>query len=164
MQVVIEQIKNEYSAAVIDIILPIQQIEFNVAITLEDQPDLLDIESNYYQTGGGFWGAKVDGELVGTIALIKFSDDSAAIRKMFVKKEFRGKEFKIAQSLLDGLISYCEKEGIDHLYLGTVSILQAALRFYERNGFLPIEKADLPLSFPLMSADNTFRQLNLKQN
>lgn len=162
MQVVIEKIKNEYSAAIIDIILPIQQIEFNVAITLEDQPDLLDIESNYYKTGGGFWGAKVNGELVGTIALIKFSENSGAIRKMFVKKEYRGKEFKIAQSLLEGLISYCRENGIENLYLGTVSILEAALRFYERNGFVPIEKADLPALFPLMSADNTFRQLNIK--
>ena len=162
MQVVIEQIKNEYSAAVIDIILPIQQIEFNVAITLEDQPDLLDIESNYYATGGGFWGAKVNGELVGTIALIRFSEDSAAIRKMFVKKEFRGKEYGIANALLQGLIAYSKENGINKLYLGTVTVLQAALRFYEKNGFEPIEKSNLPAAFPLMSADNTFRQLVIK--
>lgn len=162
MQVTIEQIKNEYSAAVIDIILPIQQIEFNVAITLEDQPDLLDIETNYYTSGGGFWGAKINGELVGTIALIKFAEDSGAIRKMFVKKEYRGKEYRIAQSLLEELISYCRKNGIDKLYLGTVTKLEAALRFYEKNGFQPIEKTDLPELFPLMSADNTFRQLSLK--
>lgn len=162
MNVHIEQIKNESSAAVIDIILPIQQIEFNVPITLNDQPDLLDIENVYYQTGGGFWGARVEEELAGTIALLKYDHDSAAIRKMFVKKEYRGKELGLAQQLLETLIAYCKENQIRHLYLGTVSVLQAAMRFYERNGFEKIEKSALPELFPLMNADNVFYHLAIK--
>lgn len=162
MEVLIVPIKNESSAAVIDIILPIQQIEFNVPITLNDQPDLLDIENAYYETGGGFWGAKVNEELAGTIALLKFDHSSAAIRKMFVKKEFRGKELSLAQRLLETLIEYCKDNGIQHLYLGTVSVLQAAMRFYERNGFEQIEKSALPKLFPLMSADNVFYHLTIQ--
>lgn len=162
MEVLIVPIKNESSAAVIDIILPIQQIEFNVPITLNDQPDLLDIENAYYQTGGGFWGAKVNEELAGTIALIKYDNDSAAIRKMFVKKDFRGKALGLAQLLLETLIAYCKDKNIRHLYLGTVSVLQAAMRFYERNGFEKIEKSALPKLFPVMSADNVFYHLAIK--
>lgn len=162
MEVSIEQIGNESSAAVINIILPIQQIEFNVPITLEDQPDLLNIEAAYHQSGGGFWGAKVNGALAGTIAMIKFDEDSGAIRKMFVKKEFRGKELSLAQNLLEKLIAYCKENKIAHLYLGTVSVLHAAIRFYERNGFVKVEKAALPVSFPLMNADNVFYHLTIK--
>lgn len=162
MEAQIAPIKNEYAAAIIDIILPIQQREFNVPITLQDQPDLLDIEKYYHASGGGFWGAHSDGELVGTIGMIRYSEDSGAIRKMFVKKEFRGKAFGIAQQLLERLIAYSKENGIKHLYLGTVTQLEAALRFYEKNGFVPIAKADLPKSFPLMSADNVFRHLPLK--
>ena len=162
MEVLIVPIKNESSAAVIDIILPIQQIEFNVPITLNDQPDLMDIENAYHKTGGGFWGAKVNEELAGTIALLKFDHSSAAIRKMFVKKEFRGKELSLAQRLLETLIEYCKDNGIQHLYLGTVSVLQAAMRFYERNGFEQIEKSALPKLFPLMSADNVFYRLTIQ--
>ncbi|MEZ0129349.1 GNAT family N-acetyltransferase, partial [Flavobacterium sp. LBUM151] len=48
---------------------------------------------------------------MGTIALIKFDEKKAAIRKMFVKKEYRGKEFSIAQKLLDTLIQYAKENG-----------------------------------------------------
>ncbi|MFY0256254.1 GNAT family N-acetyltransferase [Chitinophaga sp. 30R24] len=158
---IISIINNDYCQEVINIILPIQQLEFNVSITLEDQPDLLNIEANYHQTGGGFWGAKVNGELVGTIALIATGHNAGAIRKMFVKKDFRGKEYGIAQQLLKALIAYCNGAGIKDLYLGTVDKLAAARRFYEKNHFQAIAKADLPPYFPVMSADNVFYHLSL---
>lgn len=158
----INLVHNTYSKEIIDLVLTIQQKEFNVPITIEDQPDLMQIEDFYFANGGSFWGAFINGELVGTIALVKFDEKAAAIRKMFVKKEFRGKEHGIAQKLLETLIAYCQKNGIDEVYLGTVSILQAALRFYERNHFEIIEKKSLPSKFPLMSADNVFCFLNLK--
>jgi GNAT superfamily N-acetyltransferase len=163
MKPIIIPIENKYADAVVDLVLSIQQKEFNVPITLEDQPDLLNISNFYYVSGGGFWGAFINEELVGTIALVKFSNSEAAIRKMFVKKEFRGKEFSIAQKLLETLIDYCKENGIDDLYLGTVSILEAALRFYERNNFVRVEKESLPTAFPIMSADNVFCHLKLKQ-
>lgn len=156
-------IENKYSNEIVDLILNIQQKEFNVPITIEDQPDLLDIKNFYYNGGGHFWGASMNDELVGTIALIKFSDTEAAIRKMFVKKEFRGKEFSIAQKLLDTLVDYCNENQIDDLYLGTITVLEAALRFYERNHFERIEKDSLPETFPVMSADNVFCHLKLKK-
>ena len=40
-------LKNEHCEQIINLILPIQQIEFNVPITIELQPDLLNIESHY---------------------------------------------------------------------------------------------------------------------
>lgn len=162
MKPVILPVENKYENVIADLIINIQQKEFGVPITLEDQPDLFDIQNFYHAGGGGFWGAFINDELVGTIALVKFDKNAAAIRKMFVKKEFRGKEFSIAQKLLETLIAYCNANEINDLYLGTVSILKAALRFYEKNGFVYIEKEDLPKAFPLMSPDNTFCHLNLK--
>lgn len=158
----IKLVNDTYSKEIIDLVLNIQQKEFNVPITIEDQPDLMQIENFYFANGGSFWGAFINGELVGTIALVKFDEKAAAIRKMFVKKEFRGKEYGIAQKLLETLIAYCQKNGIEEVYLGTVSILKAALRFYERNHFEIIEKELLPSKFPLMNADNVFCFLNLK--
>ncbi|WP_404985909.1 GNAT family N-acetyltransferase [Chryseobacterium sp. M5] len=158
----IKLVNDTYSKEIIDLVLNIQQKEFNVPITIEDQPDLMQIKDFYFTKGGSFWGAFINGELVGTIALVKFDEKAAAIRKMFVKKEFRGKEYGIAQKLLETLIAYCEKNGIEEVYLGTVSILKAALRFYERNHFEIIEKGLLPSKFPLMNADNVFCFLNLK--
>ncbi|WP_100074203.1 GNAT family N-acetyltransferase [Chryseobacterium camelliae] len=161
MKINIQQLDNTYSDELINLILTIQQKEFNVPITIDDQPDLKKVEEFYIESGGNFWGAFINGELVGSIALVKFDDKAGAVRKMFVKKEFRGKEFNIAQELLDVLISFCRKTGIEKIYLGTVDILKAAIRFYERNYFLETKKEDLPARFPLMSADNVFYSLNV---
>jgi GNAT superfamily N-acetyltransferase len=161
MKLQIQPLDNTYSEQVIELILNIQQKEFNIPITVHDQPDLMQIESFYQEKGGNFWGAFVDGELVGSIALVKFDKTAGAIRKMFVKKEFRGKELNIAQILLEILISFCRENGIGDLYLGTVSVLKAAQRFYERNHFTEIEKGKLPDLFPLMSADDIFYHLKI---
>ncbi|WP_214071598.1 GNAT family N-acetyltransferase [Mucilaginibacter sp. dw_454] len=157
----IKPIYNDFCRQIIDIILPIQQIEFNVPVTLEAQPDLLDIETNYHQTGGNFWGAFVGEELVGTIALISIGQNGGAIRKMFVKKEYRGKELGAAQQLLEVLLQYCRDKHIADVYLGTVDLLKAAHRFYERNGFVLTDINDFPAYFPRMMADNMFYHLHL---
>jgi N-acetylglutamate synthase-like GNAT family acetyltransferase len=161
MKLQIQSIGNTYSEQLIDLILTIQQKEFSIPITAEDQPDLRQIESFYYEGGGNFWGAFIDGELVGSIALVKFGERAGALRKMFVKKEFRGRELNIAQILLEILISFCRENGIDELYLGTISVLKAAQRFYERNDFEKIKKESLPERFPLMSADDIFYHLHI---
>jgi GNAT superfamily N-acetyltransferase len=163
MKTQIIPIHDDQSQAVIDLILNIQQNEFNIPITVKDQPDLLTITDFYHHGGGCFWGAFIGEELVGTIALIKFTNDAGAIRKMFVKKEFRGKELNIAQHLLDTLVAYAKANGMAYLYLGTIHILEAALRFYERNQFTRIAKERLPKTFPLMAADDVFCQLNLNE-
>lgn len=44
---VVKQYSNEYQAQVIDLILHIQQQEYNIPITKSDQPDLYTIEDFY---------------------------------------------------------------------------------------------------------------------
>ncbi|MBP2617555.1 GNAT family N-acetyltransferase [Chryseobacterium jejuense] len=161
MKLQIQPIGNAYSEQLIDLILTIQQKEFNIPITAEAQPDLKQIESFYYEGGGNFLGAFINGELVGSIALVKFGETTGALRKMFVKKEFRGRELNIAQILLEILIAFCRENGVYDLYLGTITVLEAAQRFYERNDFTKIEKETLPERFPLMSADDIFYHLHI---
>ena len=157
----IKPIYNDYCDQIIDLILSIQQKEFGLTITINQQLDLLDVETNYHQGGGNFWGAFIGDKLIGTIALINCGHNSACIRKMFVKKEYRGKEMGTAQQLLNTLLQYCREKEITAIYLGTVHQLKAAHRFYERNSFTPIAVADLPPYFPLMITDNMFYQLHL---
>jgi RimJ/RimL family protein N-acetyltransferase len=159
----IKPVYNDLTNEVINLILPIQQIEFNVPVTLQDQPDLLNIDSSYHRDGGGFWGAFREGELVGTIGLINIGHNSGAIRKMFVKKEFRGKVHGIAQKILETLVAYSIEKNMSDLYLGTVPVLQAAMRFYERNGFEKIGIERIPDFFPRMKADTVFYQLKLNR-
>jgi putative acetyltransferase len=141
---------------VIRLILNIQQKEFNVPIRREDQPDLEIIPSYYQENSGNFWVVILNEELIGTVALIDFGDNKAALRKMFVKKEFRGKELEIATKLFNKAIQWCGQNQINSIYLGTIKRLEAAIRFYKRKGFKEIDKNDLPVNFPRMEIDTQF--------
>jgi len=44
-----------------------------------------------------------------------------------------------------------------------VSQLTAALRFYERNGFVTVSKESLPADFPIMQVDNVFCKLTIEK-
>ena len=152
----IQPFENQDTDQIVRLILNIQQNEFQVPITINEQQDLLNIPSFYQHGKGNFWVAKSEDEVVGTIALIDCGENVGTIRKMFVKKEFRGKEYGIAQKLLDILVASSRENNIRNLYLGTLERLQAAIRFYERNGFTLIEKQNLPSVFPLMPVDTHF--------
>ncbi len=153
--------EDKFQQAVIDLILPIQQKEFNVPATIKDQPDLLNISSFYKKNKGNFWVALHENDVVGTIALVDFSVDQAALRKMFVHSNHRGKEKGVGQQLLDELKNWCKIKGINKLFLGTFKSMHAAHRFYEKNGFVEIKKEKLPSSFPLVHYDNMFFTRNL---
>jgi GNAT superfamily N-acetyltransferase len=146
-----------YQQPIIDLILDIQQNEFNVPITLKDQPDLLIIPDFYCQNAGNFWIATTpEGQLIGTIALIDIGEGMGALRKMFVHRDFRGKELGVASLLLQTLLAHCQLHHITAIYLGTNPRLQAAMRFYEKNGFVQLPKETLPAQFPLMTVDSIF--------
>lgn len=146
---------------IIALILPIQQVEFNVPVTLADQPDLLEIGRVYQQKNGNFWVATFENEVVGTIALIDCGERIGCLRKMFVKADFRGKPHGLATRLLDILVEHSRQNGFQSIWLGTLDRLHAAIRFYEKTGFELVEKCDLPAVFPVMPVDNRFFRLEI---
>ncbi len=153
---VIKQYEEKYKEEIIALILNIQQIEFNVPLTIEDQPDLLEISNFYIKDKGNFWVALFNDKVIGTIALIDCGQQIGTIRKMFVDKDFRGKEFGVGQALLNILENWATENKIRNLYLGTNERLHAAIRFYKKNAYTIIEKSNLPSVFPLMQVDTLF--------
>ena len=148
----------KYLAGVVDVILPIQQSEFNISITLDAQPDLLEIPEFYQHRNGNFWIALNGSEVVGTIALKDIGDREGALRKMFVKAKYRGAAAGVAHKLLRVLLQWCEQKRYRAIYLGTTPQFVAAHRFYEKNDFAEIAKDELPASFPVMAVDTKFYQ------
>jgi N-acetylglutamate synthase-like GNAT family acetyltransferase len=152
----IEPFRAARQTGVIDLILPIQQEEFGVELTIEDQPDLLAIPAFYQHGNGNFWTALHEGTVVGSVALVDIGNNAVALRKMFVAKEFRGKEQGISKRLLDTVFEWCKQKKIDKIFLGTVGIYHSAHRFYELNGFKEISQSELPETFPRMHVDTVF--------
>lgn len=158
-ELIIETYTDIYKNGVVDLILSIQNVEFGVPVTLNQQPDLADIVQ-FYQVGlGNFWIAKIEDKPIGTIALLDIGNGKGALRKMFVARAYRGKEFGIGQMLLNNLIVWAEQKNIAEIYLGTTEKFVGAQRFYEKNGFQVIQKSELPMTFPVMKVDVKFYRL-----
>ncbi|MEP6713528.1 MAG: GNAT family N-acetyltransferase [Ferruginibacter sp.] len=157
----IECYQNAYKDEVAALILSIQQDEFDIPVTLDMQPDLEEISSFYQINNGNFWVARSNNKIIGTIALLDLGNNKAALRKMFVAKEYRGKEFGAGQLLLDNLTAWATQNSFSEIFLGTTQKFVAAHRFYEKNNFIEISKKDLPPVFPVMDVDVKFYKFSI---
>jgi GNAT superfamily N-acetyltransferase len=161
---IVQPFTSSHQQQVVELITQIQQQEFGIAITIADQPDLLKIPEFYQVGDGNFWVAIAPisnlehhrEQVIGTIALIDIGHHQAVIRKMFVEQSYRGKQQGVGQHLLQTLIDWAKSRSICELFLGTTEKLKASHRFYEKNGFIQIEKAHLPETFPIMGVDTRF--------
>lgn len=145
-----------FNDEIVKLIIDIQQNEFGLAISVEDQPDLTGIYSYYIGSGGNFWVCVLDGMVVGTVALVNIGDNDFALRKMFVKRKFRGSELNIGGRLLKNAEVWAQSRGAVGLYLGTTEKFLAAHKFYMKNGYSRVAINDLPSAFPVMSVDKIF--------
>ena len=152
----VEPFSSIYTEGVAALILPIQQEEFGIQVTYEQQPDLHDIGGFYQREKGNFWIARDGTKVIGSIALLDIGNDQAALRKMFVVADYRGREKGVAQGLLDKLFDHARSCNLKEIYLGTTDKFLAAHRFYEKNGFSRVEPTDLPATFPRMAVDTIF--------
>lgn len=142
------------TAGLAELVLGIQEGEFALAITLADQPDLVDPEGTFRGGGGEVWVAVHGGEVVGSIGVLHADSQHAVVRKMFVRADHRGTG--LAARLLDTAAGWSAGAGFRRLLLGTTGVMHAAQRFYANAGFEQIEADALPASFPRMAVDSVF--------
>ena len=159
--IVIKPFESKYQAAVEALVLPIQQIEYGVKITREEQPDLMHIADTFQFGNGNFWVALDADRVIGSIGLVDIGSNQVALKKMFVAREYRGSSTGVAHNLLDTAMCWCERQGVKDVYLGTVEHLHAARRFYEKNNFVEVSVPELPAAFPLVSVDTHFYKRTL---
>lgn len=152
----IEQYTDKYKNEVGKLIVGIQHNEFDIDLTIEKQPDLQNIPAFYQKANGNFWIAKDGDNVIGTISLLDIGNKQGALRKMFVNQNYRGKEFGVAHKLLETLLFWAHEKDVKEIFLGTTEKFLGAQRFYEKNGFVEVDKKDLPRNFPLMNVDVKF--------
>jgi len=160
-QIKIDEYNPKYQENILNLIVNIQQKEFGIDITAEDQPDLCNIQEFYQKDKGNFWVALFNEKVIGTVSLLDIGNDQAGLRKMFVDQRFRGQKYQIASKLLEMLLKWARAKRIKEIFLGTTPKFLAAHKFYEKNGFTEIPEEELPSTFPIMKVDTKFYKFDL---
>lgn len=153
---------DKYKEEVITLILHVQNVEYGVGISVEEQPDILDIHSNYINDGGNFWIALNDKEeVIGSIGLQKKNKEIAVLKKFFVYKDYRGKEFGTGKKLFEALLDFDKKQGFSKIILDTPSKATRSHSFYKKVGFKETDKQNLPIKYDYPNRDSIIFLLEL---
>ena len=101
--------------------------------------DLDDIDRYYLQSGGVFYVALVDGKIIGTSAVRRIDDERCEIKRIYVRKKFRGRGFG-----KDLFLKSLEFAGRNYsiALLKTDAKLTDAIQLYLKNGFSVVKEED----------------------
>lgn len=83
--------------------------------------------------GSQMWIAEREGEVVGSIAIIKKGEHEAQLRWFGIDTSLQG--LGIGSRLLDIAMEYCREQEYTHVILWTIDILKSARHLYAKQGF-----------------------------
>jgi GNAT superfamily N-acetyltransferase len=109
-----------------------------------DRVVLEDPQKNIINLGGHIYFARVKGEVVGTCALLKHSDNMYELSKLGVSKRFRS--HGVGRQLVEAIIDKARQLGAHKLVLATSKKLTVANNLYRSLGF---EDDDIAIVGPL---------------
>ena len=155
------QFEDSYAQDVIDLVLHFQNDGTRPFVTVNDQPDMLDIKENYINAGGDFWIAVDNDKLIGSIGIMPYSKEIAVLKKFFVYEAYQGEPFHLGQKLYAAFLSFAKEKGFTTILLDTPHNTVRAHKFYEKAGFKKIAENELPLKFSHPYKDCDFFILNL---
>ncbi|MCM1007086.1 MAG: GNAT family N-acetyltransferase [Ruminococcus flavefaciens] len=159
--ITISQFEDKYTQDVIDIVLHFQNDGTRPIVSVDDQPDLLNITDEYINRDGNFWIAKNDEILIGTIGIIPYNDEIAVLKKFFVYEKYQGTPNHIGRKLYDVLLSFAKEKGYKIILLDTPHNTERAHKFYNKAGFHEVKENELPIKFSHPYKDCEFFLLEL---
>ena len=108
-------------------------LQFGEGSTTDEQ--MHGLPGSYRDAGGEFFVAVDEsGALIGTAGVIPVEPDVYELRKMYLAPATRGRG--VGQRLLEACLAFCRGRRAKAVVLDTLHEMGAAVRFYEKNGFV----------------------------
>jgi len=133
----IEEYSDNYRDQVKSLIHNVYELERGMH-SKSGRPDLDAIKEIYQENNGNFWIAVKDGKVIGTIGLINQGENRASMHRFCVDKDFRGRDKGVSAKLYSTFLGFARSHSYKKIFLGTAFNAKAAIKFYERNGFVKI--------------------------
>lgn len=99
--------------------------------------NMAEFIENYDSDKECLWIVEKNADIVGSIAIVKISNEVAQLRWFLVEPRARNKG--IGTKLIYEALNFCKNKGYQKIVLGTISELKAARRIYVKNGFQIVE-------------------------
>ena len=144
--------QEKYKQQIIELILHIQNEEAKINLSLEEQPDLLDIPVCYEKDGGEFWLAVENDTVIGTLALMSKGNGNAVLKKGFVRADYRN--CGILGQLYETLLEFAKEKGITTFIFDTPSVATNCHHFFEKRGYRRITQEELPFEYEFPDRDS----------
>lgn len=132
----IKEFEDRYNEAVNDFIISVFVEEYG----FEKYRAELESQNNneYKKNGGNLWLAVDENEgIIGTIAIRRENDKEVELKKLYVRKDYRGKG--LSSELYKIALEETRGNEFNRIFLGTYDKLENAIKFYTKKGFTEIE-------------------------
>jgi len=84
------------------------------------------------------WVAELNGKIVGSVAIVRHTNNEAQLRWLLVHPNCRG--IGLGKRLMREAVDFCKEAGYDLVFLWTVSDLEKAGALYKSFGFVKTEE------------------------
>ena len=112
-------------------------IEESWLLEKSDKFDLLNPKESIIDKGGEIFFALIDGNVIGTVAMIRSADRIYELAKMTVEINYRGNG--VANKLMDQCLNYAINNNAQQIYLITNDTLVIARNLYDKYGFKEVK-------------------------
>ena len=139
----IKMFDKKYEDEVIRLILKIQNSEYELGLTLDEQKDLLDIYSNYLANGCFYIAVDNDDHVIGTAGL-QINDHIGVFRRFFIMKAYR--KVGIGRILYGKILEFASRNKLDSIIISAPDEARQSYNFYLKNGFRAVDLEGLPIN------------------
>jgi putative acetyltransferase len=110
--------------------------EFGITfgVGAESDAQLDQLPGSYTEAGGAFFVARRGDALLGTAGLFPVKDGGLELRKMYLRPAARG--LGVGRALWEACLAFARARGARRIVLDTTEQMEAAIRFYQRLGFV----------------------------